>query len=197
MNLLKRWYTRHDIFSKKGFVGMRTLKIVLSPDPGLRSVCEPCEVGDRSLKKLSKQMLNTMYANYGCGLAAPQIGLNKRFVVIDCGDEEGNPEPYILVNPEIVELKGEPVTETEGCLSLPGISVPITRQPWVRVRYFDLDGKECYVESDGLLGRCLQHELDHLDGKTLFESCSPIDRIKALSDYHAALERGAKPGDVE
>lgn len=176
---------------------MRTLKIVLSPDPSLRSACDDCVVGDKSLKKLAKQMLNTMYANYGCGLAAPQVGINKRFVVIDCGDADGNPQPYYLVNPEVVELKGDPVTLEEGCLSLPGISVPITRHPWARVRYFDLDGNECFVESDGLLGRCLQHEIDHLDGKTLLESCSPMDRVKALQDYHAALARGAKPGDTE
>lgn len=72
---------------------MKTLDIVLSPDPGLRSVCEPCKVGDRSLVKLSKQMLKTMYENNGCGLAAPQVGINKRFVVIDCLDDEGKPDP--------------------------------------------------------------------------------------------------------
>lgn len=90
---------------------MRTMNIVLSPDPGLRQVCEPCQVGDKSLKKLAKQMLNTMYANNGCGLAAPQVGLNKRMVVIDCYDgpnETSN--PLVLINPEVVELKGEKVT---------------------------------------------------------------------------------------
>ena len=81
-------------------------------------------------------------------------------------------------------------------MSLPGISVPIARPSKVRVRYYDLDGNECKVVSDGLLGRCLQHEIDHLDGITLFESCSPMDRIKALHDYNVALEQGAKPGEV-
>ena len=83
---------------------MRTMNIVLSPDPGLRQVCEPCQVGDKSLKKLAKQMLNTMYANNGCGLAAPQVGLNKRMVVIDCYDgpnETSN--PLVLINPEVIE----------------------------------------------------------------------------------------------
>lgn len=175
---------------------MKTLPIVLSPDPGLRQVCEPCEVGDPALKKLAKQMIETMYANTGCGLAAPQIGLNKRFVVIDCSDPDDEPAPLCLVNPEIVELSGDMVKAEEGCLSCPGISVPIKRHEIAKVRYFDLDGIEREVESDGLLGRCLQHEIDHLDGRTLFESCSPIDRIKALHDYHVALEQGARPGEV-
>ncbi len=175
---------------------MKTLPIVLSPDPVLRTVCEPCEVGDKSLKKLGKQMIDTMYANSGCGLAAPQVGITKRIIVIDCSDPDADPELMFLVNPEIVELSGEMVKENEGCLSLPGISVPIKRHETAKVRYFDLDGAECVVESDGLLGRCLQHEIDHLNGITLFESCSPIDRIKALHDYRVAQESGAKPGDV-
>lgn len=175
---------------------MKTLKIVLSPDPGLRSVCEPCEVGDSSLKKLADQMLATMYANYGCGLAAPQVGINKRFVVIDCSDPEADPEPLVLVNPEVIELSGEKEKSEEGCLSCPGISVPITRYTTAKVRYFDLEGNECTVESDGLLGRCLQHEIDHLNGITLFESCSALDKIKALHDYYVALANGAKPGEV-
>ena len=93
---------------------MKTLKIVLSPDPGLRSVCEECTVGDKSLIKLSKQMLKTMYANNGCGLAAPQVGINKRFVVIDCLDDEGNADPYVLVNPVIEWSSADSVTEEEG-----------------------------------------------------------------------------------
>ena len=177
---------------------MRTMNIVLSPDPGLRQVCEPCQVGDESLKKLAKQMLNTMYANNGCGLAAPQVGLNKRMVVIDCYDgpnETSN--PLVLINPEVIEVKGEKVTAEEGCLSLPGISVPITRNEISRVRFYDLDGKVCEFESDGLLGRCFQHEIDHLNGITLLESCSPMDKVKALHDYHVALANGAKPGETE
>ena len=177
---------------------MRTMNIVLSPDPGLRQVCEPCQVGDKSLKKLAKQMLNTMYANNGCGLAAPQVGLNKRMVVIDCYDgpnETSN--PLVLINPEVIERKGELVTAEEGCLSIPGISVPITRHEISRVRFYDLDGALCELESDGLLGRCFQHEIDHLDGITLFESCAPMDRVKALHDYNIALANGAKPGETE
>lgn len=176
---------------------MKSLQIVLSPDPGLRSVCTPCEVGDKSLIPLAHQMAAAMYENGGCGLAAPQIGVQRRLVVIDCNDPEADPDPLFLVNPEIIELSGDPVTEIEGCLSCPGVGIPITRQPFARVRYYDIEGNECIVEGDGLLGRCLQHEIDHLNGRTLFESCNPKDRIKALQEYQAALARGAKPGDVE
>ena len=87
-----------------------------------------------------------------------------RLVVIDCDTESDKQDPLVLVNPVLMETKGDPVTENEGCLSCPGISVPITRPPWARVRYFDLEGEEWEIEGDGLLGRCLQHEIDHLDG---------------------------------
>lgn len=168
--------------------------IVQSPNPLLNTVCEPCDLHDKSLKKLAKQMIKTMYKNDGCGLAAPQLGVLKRLVVIDCEEEQG--DPVILVNPEILEVKGDPVTEDEGCLSCPGVAVPISRQPWARVRYFDLDGEEWIIEGDGLLGRCLQHEIDHLDGITMFERCDPIARIKALHDYELAVAAGAKPGQT-
>lgn len=171
------------------------LKIVLSPDPMLNQVCEPCEPGDRSLKKLAKQMAKAMYANNGVGIAAPQVGVLKRLIVVDCGPEDVQ-DPMFLVNPQIMELAGDPETEEEGCLSCPGITIPIERQPWVRVRYYDLDGELWEIEGDDLLGRCLQHEIDHLDGKTLFESASPRERIRALSAYEEARKAGAKPGDT-
>ena len=133
--------------------------IVQSPDPVLNTVCDPCEPGDKSLKKLAKQMAKAMYGNDGCGLAAPQLGVTKRLVVVDCDVDSDEREPIVLVNPVLVETQGDPVVEGEGCLSCPGISVPIARPPWARVRYFDLDGEEWEIEGDGLLGRCLQHEL--------------------------------------
>ncbi len=173
-----------------------TLKIVVSPDPLLREVCDPCVIGDKSLKKLAKQMARTMYRNNGCGLAAPQVGVLQRFVVIDCDQENGRENPIYLVNPEILEVSGEMLKDDEGCLSCPGISVPVTRHEFARVRYYDLNGKEMIIEGDGLLGRCLQHEIDHLNGRTLFESCAPMDRIRALRDYDAAIAAGALPGDT-
>ena len=171
------------------------LKIITSPDPLLNQVCEPCEPGERGLKKLAKQMERAMYASDGVGIAAPQVGVLKRLIVIDVSPEDVR-DPLTLVNPEILEVGGELVTEEEGCLSCPGISVPIERHEWVRVSYLDLKGEEWEVEGDGLLARCLQHEIDHLNGKTLFESASPRERIKALSAYEEARRAGAKPGQT-
>lgn len=171
------------------------LKIITSPDPLLNQVCEPCEPGDKSLKKLAKQMERAMYGNDGVGIAAPQVGVLKRLIVIDVSPEDVR-DPLTLVNPEIVELGGDLVVEEEGCLSCPGISVPIERREWARVSYFDLKGEEWEIEGDGLLARCLQHEIDHLNGITLFESASPRERIRALKGYEEARRAGAQPGET-
>ena len=171
------------------------LKIITSPDPLLNQVSEPCDPKDRSLKKLAKQMEKVMYATDGVGIAAPQVGVLKRLIVVDCGPEEVR-DPMTLLNPEILEAWGDPEVNEEGCLSCPGVQVPIERKPWVRVKYTDLKGQEWEIESDGLLGRCLQHEIDHLNGITLFESASPRERIKALSAYEEARRAGAKPGET-
>lgn len=170
------------------------LSIVVSPDPLLREVCEPCKKGEKGLKRLAAQMTQAMYKNNGVGIAAPQVGVNKRLVVIDVS-EEGN-EPLVMVNPEIVKTWGEMETADEGCLSCPGISVPVTRPAFACCRFEDFDGELWEIEGDGLLGRCLQHECDHLDGITLFESCDADAKLKALADYEAARAAGAKPGDV-
>lgn len=175
------------------------LKIVTAPNPVLNTVCEPCEPGDKSLVPIAKQMAKMMYGNSGCGIAAPQVGIDRRLVVIDVdwdGDSPRTQNPIFMVNPQIVELSGDVVTENEGCLSFPGINVPVARQSWAKVSFFDLDGEEWEIEGDGLLGRCLQHEIDHLDGRTLFESCNPDVRLRAIKAYDQARSIGAKPGDV-
>ena len=172
------------------------LKIVQSPDPMLNAVCEPADSADKSLKRLAKQMAQAMYKNNGVGIAGPQVGVLKRIIVIDCDIDSDKREPIVMLNPEVVETKGDPVVDEEGCLSLPGISVPISRAPWARVHYQDFNGDLWELEGDGLLGRCMQHEIDHLNGITLFESCTPEARLEALEAYHKALEAGAKPGDT-
>lgn len=171
------------------------LKIITSPDPLLNQVCEPCDLGDKSLKKLAKQLERAMYASDGVGIAAPQVGVLKRLIVIDVSPEDVR-DPLTLVNPVIEKLDGELVVEEEGCLSCPGVSVPIERREWARVRYFDLNGEEWVIEGDGLLARCLQHEIDHLQGITLFESAKPRERLKALKAYEEAKRAGAKPGET-
>lgn len=173
------------------------LKIVTSPDPVLAGTCEPCNPKDKELKRLAKQMAHAMYKSHGCGLAAPQVGINKRLIVVDCEDEAYGEEPLVLINPVIMELKGEPEIAEEGCLSVPGITVPVSRQPWARVRYQDFDGDLWEIEGDGLLGRCLQHEIDHLDGVTLLESAVPEFRLTAIREYEEARRLGAQPGDTD
>ncbi|MBQ3386232.1 MAG: peptide deformylase [Eggerthellaceae bacterium] len=173
------------------------MKIVISPDPVLNQVAEPCTPGDKKLVRLAKEMAKAMYAAGGVGLAAPQLGVSKRIIVVDCETDTYGKDPIVLVNPVIEEAWGDPVTAGEGCLSCPGVNIPITRHPWVRVSYFDLDGEEWEIESDGLLGRCLQHEIDHLNGVTLFESVAPELKLKALAAYDKALAAGSRPGDVD
>ena len=178
------------------------MRIITSPDPLLHEVCEPVEIGDTSAKRLAKQMLREMYKDDGVGLAAPQVGVLKRIVVIDTQwpqeDEKGRPmkkKPLVFINPQIVEHSDERVKNLEGCLSVPGISCEIERWSWVKVKCYDENFNEVIREGDGLFGRCMQHELDHLDGITLFERLSPLDRLAKLEEYKAAVERGAKPGE--
>lgn len=179
------------------------MKILLSPDPMLRQVCKPVETGDKSVKRLAKQMLKEMYKAYGVGLAAPQVGELIRMVVIDTDytreDEEGNPlkkNPLVFINPTIVDHSEERVVNPEGCLSVPGISVEIERWAWVKVECLDENFEKVTREGDGLFGQCMQHELDHLDGITLFERLEGMQRLEAIEAYKKALEAGAQPGDV-
>ena len=102
----------------------------------------------------------------------------------------------------MLQRQGNPIARSRLCtsficLSCPGVTVPVKRQPWARVQYYDLDGELWEIEGDGLLGRCLQHEIDHLNGKTLFESCDPVTRIEALRAYEEAKAAGARPGDTD
>ncbi len=174
------------------------LKIITAPNPLLNTVCDPYaknEFNTVAMRKFAKQLTKMMYKFEGVGLAAPQVGITKRMIVVDCTDQ--NPkDPFVLVNPEIVQSSKECSPGGEGCLSLPGIQVEINRHEWVRVSYADLEGNITQVEADGLLARCLQHEIDHLNGKTMFESCSASVRLKALQDYEMAKLNGARPGEV-
>ncbi len=170
------------------------MKIIIAPDPMLREVCAPVEVGDKSIKKLSRQMLREMYKADGVGLAAPQVGILKRFLVFDTDwvveDEDGNylpRNPHVLVNPEITDHPEEKVAGSEGCLSVPGLSVEIERYDQITVQGMDENFEEIEVRAEGLSARCLQHELDHLDGLTLFERLDPVARMAALKEYNEIL----------
>lgn len=161
-------------------MALRTIR--LQGDPVLTKVCRPIpEVTDR-IRTLAEDMLETMYEANGVGLAAPQVGILKRLVVIDVGDENG---PYIMINPEIVESSGEQ-TGDEGCLSLPGKAGTVTRPNHVKAKYYDLDMQECEVVGEELLARAICHELDHLDGHMYVE--------KVTGGLHDVTE---EPGEGE
>ena len=144
---------------------MAIRKIRTMGDRILNKVCRPVEEMTPKIQELIDDMLETMYEANGVGLAAPQVGILKRMVVIDIGDGQG---PFIMINPEIIESDGEQ-TGDEGCLSLPGKAGQVTRPNHVKAKFYDLDMNEWEVEGEGLMARCICHELDHLDGHMYVE----------------------------
>lgn len=138
---------------------------------------KPIKRIDNELLKLAQDMLDSMYRYHGVGLAAPQVGVSKRFIVVDCGEEYQN-EPYFLINPEVISTDGEQIGP-EGCLSLPEFLTDVKRPARCSVRAMDLSGKMITVNGDGLLARCLLHEIDHLDGILFTEM---VDNQEALDE---------------
>lgn len=157
---------------------MALLPILRFPDPRLKKVATPVLEIDEGIKRLARDMAETMYEAPGIGLAATQVDVHKRIIVIDIS--ETRDELLTLINPEIDEKDGLQVCE-EGCLSVPGIYDKVERAENVRVHYLDLKGEKRTIEAHGLLAVCLQHEIDHLDGKVFVEHLSQLKqtRIKA------------------
>ena len=157
---------------------MPLLPILRFPDPRLKTVAVPVEKIDDGIRRLARDMAETMYEAPGIGLAATQVDVHQQLIVIDAS--ETRDELLVLVNPQLVESDGTQVCE-EGCLSVPGIYDKVERAEHVVVRFLDLDGKTQTVEADGLLAVCLQHEMDHLQGRVFVEHLSLLKqmRIKA------------------
>lgn len=152
---------------------MAKLKILEFPDPRLRTKAVPVEVVDAELNALIDDMFETMYAAPGIGLAATQVDVHKRFLVADVSRDQT--DPHVFINPVIVEKDGVTVTE-EGCLSVPGYYEEVQRAEHIRVRFLNRDGSETELEVDGLLAVCIQHEIDHLDGKLFVDYLSEAKR---------------------
>lgn len=152
---------------------MAKLEILTFPDARLRRRAAPVERVDDGIRQLVDDMLETMYAAPGIGLAAVQVNVAKRVVVIDTSEEKN--EPLCLINPEILMRTGEEQMD-EGCLSVPGFFETVTRAERVRVRALDRDGEPFELETDGLLAVCIQHEIDHLDGKLFVDYISSLKR---------------------
>jgi peptide deformylase len=163
---------------------MSILPIIQLPEPILRQPAEPIERVDDELRQTLDDMLETMYDAPGVGLAANQVGIARRFVVVDAGNDSdegegedaGGRNPICLINPEIVSLGGQTRVYEEGCLSLPDVRVEVERPTEITVRYIDRDGHPQELDADGLLATVIQHEVDHLDGKLIIDYLSSLKR---------------------
>ena len=153
---------------------MAVLEILHYPDPRLRNISRDIDLVNGNIRTLIDDMLETMYAAPGIGLAAIQVNVAKRLVVVDVSNDKRS--PVILLNPEILALEGSPVESEEGCLSVPGIYENVERPARALVRALDRDGKEFEMEAEGLLSTCIQHEIDHLDGKLFVDYLSRLKR---------------------
>ena len=166
--------------------------ILIIPDPVLRRVAEPVTAVDDRIKSLADDMLETMYAAPGIGLAAPQIGISERLVVLDVATEDdAEPAPMVLINPEIVARSEETSVYEEGCLSIPEYTEDVERPARVTVRYLDREGAERTVDADGLLATCLQHEIDHLNGVLFVDYLSRLKRERVLKKFAKQAKLGA------
>ena len=167
-------------------------KILIEPDPILRKKCEPLDKVDDSIRKLMNDMLETMYAAPGIGLAAIQIGVLKRLVVIDISKENEKKNPLFFVNPEIVYKSNQTSVYEEGCLSLPGQFAEIERPSECTLNYIDYDGKKKELKAKGLLATCIQHEVDHLNGILFIDYLSKLKKdmiIKKLVKHKKEIKR--------
>jgi peptide deformylase len=152
---------------------MAKLKILEFPDPRLRTKATPVEVVDDALRAFIGDMFETMYEAPGIGLAATQVDVHKRLLVTDVSVDRD--QPFVLINPEIIEKDGVTVTD-EGCLSVPGYYEEVERAEHIKVRFLDRDGVEIEMDAHGLLAVCIQHEMDHLDGKLFVDYLSEAKR---------------------
>ena len=167
-------------------------KILTEPDPILRKKCEPLEKVDTETKKLMDDMLETMYAAPGIGLAAIQVGILKRLVVIDISKGEEEKKPVFLINPQIIHRSKKTSIYEEGCLSLPGQFAEIERPSECTLSYIDYDGKKKELKAKGLLATCIQHEVDHLNGILFIDYLSKLKKdmiIKKLVKHKKEIKR--------
>jgi len=155
-------------------------KILVAPDPRLRVVSTPVEKVDDKLRALMDDMLETMYDAPGIGLAAIQIGVPLRVIVMDLAGEGEAPAPRYFVNPEILDPSDKTTGYEEGCLSVPDAYDEVQRPETCRVRYLDYDGNPCEIEAEGLLATCIQHEMDHLEGVLFIDHLSRLKRDRIL-----------------
>jgi len=174
---------------------MAKLPIVLAPDPVLKAKAKPIAAVDDSIRRLMDDMLETMYAAPGIGLAANQVGVLQRVIVLDVAREGDAPTPVGMANPEVIWASEELSVYNEGCLSLPEHYADITRPKEIRVRYLDRDGKKHEIAADGLFATCIQHEIDHLDGVLFVDHLSALKRNMILKKLVKLKKQRAEDGE--
>jgi peptide deformylase len=160
--------------------------ILTAPDPRLKVVSEPVSKVDGEIRALVDDMIETMYSADGIGLAAIQVGVPKRILVMDLDQKDGKKNPRAYINPKILWASEEMATFEEGCLSVPEIWDEVERPARIKAEYLDRDGKKQELEADGLLATCLQHEMDHLDGVLFLDHLSKLKRTMALKKLQKA-----------
>ena len=166
---------------------MPPLDIITLPDRKLRLVSDPIERIDDDLRRFADQMLTTMYESPGIGLAAIQVGVPRRMLVLDVAqreDETAARDPMVLINPEILSFSDETVVREEGCLSIPEYYAEVERPAELRVRFLDRDGKPQELEAKGVLATCIQHEVDHLNGKLFIDYLSKLKRDMVIKKFN-------------
>ena len=171
---------------------MTKKKIIIEPDTILRKKSEILEKVDNELRNLMDDMLETMYAAPGIGLAAVQVGILKRLIVIDISKDKEKKNPLFLINPEIVSKSNKTSTYEEGCLSLPGYFAEIERPAECKIEYLDYEGKKSEMEANGLLATCIQHEVDHLNGVLFIDYLSKLKKdmiVKKLVKHKKELNK--------
>jgi peptide deformylase len=154
--------------------------VLIAPDPRLKAISQHVENVDAGIRKLTEDMLESMYAADGIGLAAVQIGVPKRVLVLDLARKDGRNEPQVFINPKILWSSDEAALYEEGCLSVPDIWEEVERPAQIRAEYLDEEGRLRTLEAEGLLATCLQHEMDHLEGILFVDHLSRLKRTMAL-----------------
>mgnify|MGYP001269393607 FL=1 len=159
---------------------MSNLKIIIAPDPRLLEVSKPVKEVNNDIKNLLEDMLQVMYRSNGIGLAAPQVGILKRLIVMDCSDKNTKKEPLKFVNPEILNLSSDKSEFEEGCLSLPTQYAKVERPSNIEVEYKDENGNKYRKNFSGIEATCLQHEIDHLNGKLFVDHISKLKKNRII-----------------
>lgn len=164
---------------------MSALGLTFLGNPLLREVSQPVRKVNAEIKKLVEEMFDTLALEQGVGLAAPQVGVNKRVIIIDCSHE--GIKPFPLINPEILKASGKD-TDNEGCLSIPGVFLPVVRSTKIKVKARDLNDRQTIFEADGFLARVIQHEIDHLDGKLFVDLVQDAEALeREMVDYQTRM----------